>query len=414
LAVAVEFDPANLAEVLPPGGITFVQGCSGQSALLSDAVKRAGDALGAMTFIGIFVPGLNRATWLANPACRARSFFMTPELKQARDAVEFLPLCYADILAHLRDTPIDAALFMVAPPDANGLCSFGPVVDFLAELWPRIPNRIAHINPQMPITHGHPGIPFSEITTFVGADMPLLGTPRSPADPVSQMIGENIAPLVEDGATLQTGLGKIPDAVLLALADRRELRIHSGLIGDAVLDLIEAGALADGPSVTSGVAIGSPALYAAIESPKFVFRPVSYTHDAQVIAGIKGFVAINSAMEVDLFGQAFAELGPDGLMSGPGGATDFARGARIGGGLRVVALPSDAASGSVSRIVGPGEGTGPVSLGRMDVDVVVTEHGTADLRGLGHEARARALIAIAAPPHRSMLEDRWRAYARRF
>jgi acyl-CoA hydrolase len=160
LTVAIEFDPANLAEVLPPGGITFVQGCSGQSALLSDAVKRAGDALGAMTFISIFVPGLNRATWLANPACRARSFFMTPELKQARDAVEFLPLCYSDILAHLRDTPIDAALFMVAPPDANGLCSFGPVVDFLAELWPRIPNRIAHINPQMPITHGNPGIPF--------------------------------------------------------------------------------------------------------------------------------------------------------------------------------------------------------------------------------------------------------------
>jgi acetyl-CoA C-acetyltransferase len=124
LPVAVEFDPANLAEVLPPGGVTFVQGCSGQSALLSDAVKRAGDALGAMTFIGIFVPGLNRATWLANLACRARSFFMTPELKQARDAVEFLPLCYADILAHLRRAPIDAALFMVAPPDANGLCRF--------------------------------------------------------------------------------------------------------------------------------------------------------------------------------------------------------------------------------------------------------------------------------------------------
>jgi acyl-CoA hydrolase len=176
-------------------------------------------------------------------------------------------------------------LFMVAPPDANGLCSFGPVVDFLAELWPRIPNRIAHINPQMPSTHGHPGIPFSEITSFVEADMPLLGMRRSPPDPVSQMIGENIAPLLEDGATLQTGLGKIPDAVLLALADRRKLRIHSGLIGDAVLDLIDAGALADGPSVTTGVAIGSPALYAAIRSPKFVFRPVSYTHDAQVIAG---------------------------------------------------------------------------------------------------------------------------------
>jgi acyl-CoA hydrolase len=228
------------------------------------------------------------------------------------------------------------------------------------------------------------------------------------------MIGANIAPLIKDGATLQMGLGKIPDAVLSALTDHRNLRIHSGLIGDAVLDLIDAGALGDGSSVTTGVAIGSPALYAAIGSPKFSFRPVSYTHDARVMAGIENFVTINSAIEVDLFGQAFAELGPGGLMSGPGGATDFARGAGIGGGLRIVALPSDGASGSISRIVGPGEGAGPVSLSRMDVDVVVTEYGAADLRGLGHEARARALIAIAAQPHRSILEDRWRAYARRF
>ena len=410
----VAFDPAALAEVLPPGGITFVQGCSGQSALLSEAVMRAGDALGAMTFTGIFVPGLNRATWLANPACRARSFFMTPELKQARSAVEFLPLCYADILQHLRATPIDAALFMVAPPDADGRCSFGPVVDFLAELWPCIPNRIAHINPQMPRTHGHPGIPFSAITAFVEADMALPGTPRSRSDPVSQRIGAHIAPLIQDGTTLQTGLGKIPDAVLSALTHRRGLRVHSGLVGDAVLDLIDAGALADGASITTGVAIGSSALYAAIGSPKFSFQPVSYTHDPRVIGGIDTFVAINSAIEVDLFGQAFAELGPGGLMSGPGGATDFARGARLGGGLRIVALPSDAAGGSISRIVGPGEGAGPVSLGRMDVDVVVTEHGAADLRGLDHEARAQALIGIAAPPHRPELEDRWRAYARRF
>jgi hypothetical protein len=160
------------------------------------------------------------------------------------------------------------------------------------------------------------------------------------------------------------------------------------LIGNAVLDLIDAGALADGPSVTSGVAIGSPALYAAIESPKFVFRPVSYTHDARVIAGIKDFVAINSVIEVDLFGQAYAELGPARLDVGPRRRHRFrawcadrwrpqGRGTALRRGKRV-RQPDR----------GPGEGAGPVSLGRMDVDVVVTEHGAANLRG---SATRRAL-----------------------
>ncbi|HEY2659597.1 MAG TPA: acetyl-CoA hydrolase/transferase C-terminal domain-containing protein [Caulobacteraceae bacterium] len=336
---------------------------------------------------------------------------MTPQLKQAGRAVDFLPLCYADILAHLQNATIDAALFMVAPPDEDGLCSFGPTVDFLAELWPQIPVRIAHINPRMPRTHGHRGIPFSQITAFVEADAPLLGSPSpSASDPIAKAIGANIAPFVKDGATLQTGLGKIPDAALRALVDRRDLRIHSGLIGDAVLGLQAAGALAGGAAVVAGVAIGSRDLYAAISAPVYAFRPVSYTHDARVLGAISDVVAINSALEVDLFGQAYAELGPTGLMSGPGGATDFARGVRAAGGLRIVALPSEAAGGSVSRIKSPDEAIGPVSLGRMDTDVVVTEHGVADLRGLGHAARALALTAIAAPQHRAILCERWAAY----
>lgn len=405
----VRIDPSELTSVLPPGGLTYVQGCSGESPLLADAVMAAGAALGPMIFTGIFVPGLNRRTYLANQDCRAATYFMTPELKEAGAAVEFLPLCYADMLAHLRSAKIDAALFSVSPPDETGNCSFGPVVDFLAELWPRIPTRIAHINPSLPRTNGPTGIPFEELTAFVEGDAAL---PESidQSDEIARRIGEHVAAYVEDGATIQTGLGKVPGAVLRALAGRRGLRIHSGLIGDAVVDLAEAGAFADGVAVTAGVAIGTRRLYEAIQSPAYEFRPVAHTHSTPVVAGLDRFVAINSAFEVDLFGQAFAEVGPRGLVSGPGGASDFARGAKAGGGLRIVALPASA--GSSTRIVASGRG--PVSLGRMETDIVVTEHGAADLRYGNHGARAQALIAIAAPEHREGLARAWRDIANQF
>ena len=404
----------SLCDVLPPGGLTFVQGCSGHSDFLEAAAMQAGATLGPMTFTGVFVPGLNRATWLANPACRVETFFMTPELRAAGGGVTLLPFCYADVLAHLRHASMTAALFMVAPPDAHGMCSFGPVADFLAEFWPQIPVRIAHINPHMPVTHGQIGIPFDRLAAFVEQEQPLAGMAAAPPDAVAAAIGRHVAAFVHDGATLQTGLGKIPDAVLRSLSGRRNLRLHTGLVGDGVLDLLDAGAMADGASIVAGVAIGSPRLYGAISSPRFEFRPVSFTHDAATIALIANFVAVNSAFAVDLFGQAYAELGPAGLSSGPGGASEFARGARMAGGLRIVVLPSDAARGAQSRIVAPAEGAGPVSLGRMDTDIVVTEHGAADLRGLDHDQRARCLIAIAAPAHRDRLADAWHLTAARF
>ncbi|MDB5697905.1 MAG: hypothetical protein JWN69_709, partial [Alphaproteobacteria bacterium] len=390
--------------MLPPDGLVYVQGCSGESRLIADAVMKAGEALGPITFTGIFVPGLNRCTYVANAACRTRTFFMTPELRAAEGQVDFLPLCYQDVRAHLGAAPIGAALFQVAPPDANGLCSFGPVADFLPDLWERIPLRIAHVNPSLPRTSG-PAIPVEALAAVIEQEEALAGSDEGAGDAVAALIADHIAHLVPENATLQTGLGKIPGAGLRALRDRRGLRIHSGLIGDAVLDLLEAGALAAENPITAGVAIGSERLYSAIANPAFAFRPVSYTHDPRVIARLPNFVAINSAIEVDLYGQAHAELTRRGLLSGPGGASDFARGARLGGGLRIVALPASAGDGS--RIVPAGEGIGPVSLGRMDVDIVVTEHGAADLRGLDLDLRAEALIGIAAEDQREALARSW-------
>ena len=405
---------ADIASALPPGGRTLIGACSGESLRLAEAVMGASDALGGMTFTGIFVPGLNKHTYLANPHCRVETFFLTPELKAAGGAVTFLPLCYGDILARLRKIPIDATLFMATPPDSQGICGFGPIVDFLADVWPKIPIRIAHINPHLPRVRGAAGIPFSELTAVIEQEQPLLAMADAAADPTSEAIARNVARWIGDGATLQAGLGRIPTAALRALRTRRDLRIHSGLVSEAVVDLEQAGALASGVAVTGGVAIGSQRLYDAVGGPAYRFEPVAYTHSQRVISEIGNFVTINSALEVDLFGQAYAEMGPGGLMSGPGGASDFARGAYGAGGLRIVALPASAGRGAISRIVRPGAGAGPVSLGRMDTDIVVTEFGAADLRGFGHSERAKTLISIAPPDHRDTLEKGWAALAAKF
>ncbi len=167
-------DLDGLAAVLPPGGRVLVGACSGELLALAEAVARAGEALGAMTFTGVFVPGLNTRTYLANPDCRVETFFLTPELKAAGDRVKFLPLCYGAILERLRSTPIDAALFMATPPDPTGLCGFGPISDFLAELWPRIPVRVAHINSRLPQVASSCGIPFDALTGYLEAEQDLL------------------------------------------------------------------------------------------------------------------------------------------------------------------------------------------------------------------------------------------------
>lgn len=408
----VRIAPADLVAWLPVGGRVLVTGVTGESLLLAEAVMSAGDAIGATTFTGIFIPGINHHSYLANPDCRVETFFVTPPLKPELGLrVTHLPLCYNDIRKRLRSLPIDALLCMVAPPDCAGNCSFGVAVDFAAELWPHIPVRIAHMNPLMPRTAGNPGIPFDCLTAYVEGDQPVGGPADTKVDPVAEAIAAHVAPWIGNGATLQTGLGKIPGAILRALTGRCNLRVHSGLLVEEVVDLLEAGALAPGRSVVAGVAVGSDRLMHAIAGPEFDFQPVAVTHDVSRIAAIPDFVAINSALEVDLLGQAYSEVGPEGLMSGPGGAFDYAAAARQADGLRIVALQSATTGGTHSRIVLPGVPRGPVALGRMDIDIIATEHGAVDVRALSYGARAEALISIAAPQFRAPLTEGWRAYS---
>ena len=393
--------PAELGRYLPESGLCWITGCSGESVAFREGLS--GLSRPGLTFTGIFVPGLNRPAYLLDTGGRVTTFFMLPEFA-ASDRVDFLPLSYRDIRAWFgRNTP-QAALVMVSPPGTDGRCSFGPVTDFIADMWERIPTLIAHVNPSMPGTRGTPGIPHQRFAAIIEAEQPV---PESDPglDEAAARIAAHAATVIPDGATIQAGVGRVPEAVLRGLTEKRGLAIHSGLIGDSTLHLLRSGALrADNP-VTAGVAIGTRALYDAISGPEFTFRPPSFTHDIATLASIEGFVSVNSAIEVDLDGQARAEATSGGYISGPGGASDFTAGARGKGGLRMVVLPSTAARGTVSRIVKTEDATGPVSLGRFDIDIVITEHGIADLRGRSHAARRDALLAVADPAHRSSLSS---------
>lgn len=391
----------DIAGHLPAGARIWLHACSGESALIREGLEAAD--LRGLTFTGIFVPGLNRLGGLLAAGARIDSYFMMPEFAGNDAQVRFLPFCYRDIRLHLGALLPDVALVMVAPPDEAGMCSLGPVNDFIADIWPQVPRIIAHVNPLLPRTHGR-AIPYDRFHAVIEGEAPLpVSDPGT--DAVSARIAALAAGLIPEGATIQAGLGRTPEAVLSGLTGHRDLSIHSGLIGNSTLDLLNAGALRADAPILAGVAIGSARLYDAVARPEFRFAPPSVTHDIAQLATMGRFVTINSAIEVDLAGNSHAEATPRGLVSGPGGASDFAAGARGLQGLRMVVLPATAAGGKISRIVAPGRASGPISLGRFDTDVVVTEYGIADLRAASPAERRERLIAIAAPEHRDRLAD---------
>ena len=346
--------PEDIALHLPDNGLVWLCTCSGESDLVRKGLEVPAKPIDGLSFTGIFVPGLNKLGYVLEGGGRFLTFFMTPELAAVPDRVDFRPLCYRDIREFFRRRPPEAALFMVSPPDEQGRCSFGPVVDFIADIWAATPIKIAHINPRLPATKGDPGIPFDQIDFYFEGEQELPesdpGTDETSA--TSACFAGNIIP---DGATLQAGLGRVPEAVLRGLTGHRNLSIHSGLIGDSALALLEAGALAGGTPITAGVAIGTRKIYDAVGGDAFTFHPPSYTHDIKRLSGIPRLVTINSAIEVDLAGQAYAEATPKSFISGPGGASDFAAGARGLDGIRIVALPASAQTGgSVAQAAASG------------------------------------------------------------
>jgi acyl-CoA hydrolase/RimJ/RimL family protein N-acetyltransferase len=306
---------------------------------------------------------------------------------------------------------LDAALIQVSPPDEHGYCSYGVETNVVKPAAEGARIVIAEVNEQMPRALGDCFIHMRDIDAVVPADRPLVEIRQHESDEISQKIARHIADLVEDGATLQLGIGAIPDAVLTYLSARRDLGVHTEMFSDGILPLIEQGVITNAKKtlhrqkIVATFAFGTKKLYDFVHNnPMIEFRPSHYVNDPFVISQNDNLCAINSALEVDLTGQVCAEsIGPM-FYSGFGGQADFMRGAaRSKNGKPIIALPSTARDGSISRIVPTlKEGAG-VTTTRADVHYVVTEYGTAYLHGKSVRQRALALIQIAHPKFRPWL-----------
>ena len=399
-------------DALPKRGRVFIPGCAAEPLPFAEAVAARPESAAGLTFEGVWIPGVNRTDWAGlHSDARGEAIFLAPEWRDSFTAgrLSFSPLTYTQVWLHLARTRFDAGVFAIAPPGADGRCSLGVAADFTPAVFENTRFRIGWINPAMPAVRDGPTVPLDAFDLVVEADSPLPGYGAGPIDPVSAAIAARIAGLIPEGATVQTGLGRIGVATLSALADRRGLRLHSGMVTDPLIDLLDHDAV---DAVTTGVALGSPALHARVaDDPRVRFRPVGDTHGIATLAVLPRFVAVNSAISVDLFGQVNAEWVDGRQVSGAGGLIDFMRGAWASeGGVPIIALPAATKGDTVSRVVP--RLPDPPSIGRADPVVVVTEHGTADLRGLSIEARAQALIAVAAPSHRDRLQADWSAMRR--
>ena len=308
---------------------------------------------------------------------------------------------------------IDVALIQVSPPDPHGFCSFGVGVDVTLTAAKKARYVVAQVNDQMPRTYGDSFIHVSDVDAIVESSRPLCEMPKHEISDLHLAIARNVATLIEDGSTIQTGIGGIPDAVLLYLKDRKDLGVHTELLSDNIIPLIEAGVV-NGRRKTLhprklilGFALGTKKLFDFVhDNPIFEFHPTSYTNNPILIAQNDRMVAINSALQIDITGQVCADSIGTYFYSGIGGQVDFIRGStRSKGGKPIIAIPSTAKHDTISRIVptlDPGAG---VVTSRGAVHYVVTEYGVAYLHGRSIRQRAEALIQIAHPDFRNQLYE---------
>jgi len=393
--------------LLPPAcgePVALVGEICRQADRLSGLTLLAGIHLGDYPFLEAGAPGLRLATW-----------HMSPNVPNSRDPrVEFLPLRYFDLVTHCTQggqwAP-DATLIHCTPPDARGYLSLGVSVGLALPAAQRAPLVVAQVNPNMPRTRGNASLHQNQIDAWVEVDEPLVPYPPPAIGEVERAIGRHVAALVPDGATVQVGVGAIPQATLGALANHRELGLHSLLV-DAAVSLVERGVITgSGKRFHRGrmdiaEAMGTRRLFDFVHENDLVSMDSSeFVHDPAIVASLDRFVSINSALEIDLSGQVTAEsLGPR-QVAGIGGQFDFVLGAsRSRGGAAIIALPATGRDGTVSRIVPRLTHGARVTTPRFLADWIVTEYGAARLRGCGERERARALIAIAHPRFREDLE----------
>jgi acyl-CoA hydrolase len=399
--------PARLTEdelelerwILPGDGVVFGQACA-EPTVLVDALLAQAQAIGGVrAFVGLAWG--DRIASEASDALEIVSYGALGRLGRAPD-LRVIP-CHFSALPRLfaaHALPGDVAMVQVSPPDRLGRCSMGVGVDYLADALEHARVVIAEVNDHCPVTAGH-WIAWDRLDAAVFSSRPLLEAPSVRPGETERQIAAHVAALVMDGDTIQLGVGALPEAIMQALGDHRDLGVHSGMISDGVLDLIEAGVVtnarkrADRGVTVTGAALGSQRLFTALGTREdVVFRPVSYTHAPGTLATTGRLCAINSALEVDLSGQANAESIDGRQLGAIGGQVDFLRAAAACGGTPIIALPS-------TRVVK--QLSGPVSTARGDVDWVVTEHGARSLQGLTVGQRSVALRQLAGAAHAEAL-----------
>ncbi len=372
---------------------------------LDDLTLMAGIHLGEYPFARPEAAKLRVATW-----------HMSPRLEDARrrGRVDFVPIRYFDAVSEFAAGGVwasDAVLVQCAPPDSNGYLSLGVSVGVALPAARRASLVIAQVNPNMPRSRGNGSLHRSQIDAWVEVDAPLLEYPPPVITDVERAIGRHVAGLIPDRATVQVGVGAIPQAVLEALGDHRELGVHSLLV-DASVGLVERGVVTNTAKrfhrgrMDIAEAMGTRRLFEFLHDNALVnMESSAFVHDPTVIAQIDRFVAVNSALEIDLTGQVTAEsLGPR-QVAGIGGQFDFVLGAsRSRGGVSIIAMPATGRDGTVSRIVTRLAAGAAVTTPRYLADRVVTEFGIAELRGKGEKARAAAMIGAAHPKFREELE----------
>ncbi|MEM1142340.1 MAG: acetyl-CoA hydrolase/transferase C-terminal domain-containing protein [Pseudomonadota bacterium] len=399
-------DPGRL---LTAGDRVFVQGCSGESNLWLRWLLHHSSKLRDVGFAGVLIPGVNTFDYSElGLGCTLDVIFMQPAFRRGYELgrIEYRPLTYSSTVEYYERGPqFDVCLLQASMPDEKGNCSLGVSADFSPSALKNTRSVALHLNPQMPKTHG-PSINLADTDFTIEADVPLLQLPSDAPSGTLTRVAANVSSLIESGDTVQFGLGKLQRALCESLANHRGLKVHSGMISDPVAALLAGGAIDE---VVTGTAIGTDSLYSVCSDPRITFAPVSRTHSARTLTGLRNLKCVNSVMQIDLLGQANSEWLRGRQLSGCGGLMDFGKGCRQHPeNAFILATPATAKNGESSTIVPRLPDGNSVSVTRQDVDYVVTEHGVADLRHRSVAERADALITVAAPQFRDMLTKSWR------